>query len=63
MFPAFGAMVGIYIITRMLDLLSAEKKAIPKVFACITILVTLVSVVDILNAGSRAAARLSGLPY
>jgi hypothetical protein len=63
MFPAFGAMVGIYIITRMLDLLSGEKKTVIKVFACITIVVTLISVIDILNAGSRAAASLSNLSY
>lgn len=63
MFPAFGAMVGIYIITRMLDMLTGEKKTVIKVFACITIVITLFSVIDILNAGSRAAARFSNLPY
>jgi hypothetical protein len=63
MFPAFGVMIGVYIITRMLDMLSGEKKTVIKVFACITIVLTLISVVDILNAGSRASAALSPLNY
>jgi hypothetical protein len=46
-------MIGFYIITRMLDLLSGEKKAWIKVFGCVTILVALFSMVDIMNAGSR----------
>jgi hypothetical protein len=48
-------MIGFYIITRMIDLLSTEKKTVVKIFGCVTILVTLVSMADILNAGTRAA--------
>lgn len=55
MIPALGVMIGAYIITRMLDLLTTDKKTVIKVFACLTIIVTLFSVVDILNAGSRVA--------
>jgi hypothetical protein len=55
MIPALAVMIAAYIITRMLDLLTTDKKTVIKVFACITILVTLVSVVDILNAGGRVA--------
>lgn len=50
-------MVGAYIITRMLDLLSGEKKTIIKVFACITIIVTLISAIDIMGSGARLARR------
>jgi hypothetical protein len=59
MIPALGTMIGAYIITRMLDLLTTDKKTVIKVFACLTIVVTLFGVVDILNAGSR----VSGLSY
>lgn len=58
MIPALGVMIGAYIITRMLDLLSGDKKAIVKGFGVVTIVVTLFCVIDILNAGSRMA----GLP-
>ena len=47
-------MIAAYIITRMIEMLTkAETKGLAKVFGFITIIVTLVSVVDILNAGSR----------
>lgn len=48
-------MIGIYIITRMLEMLSKQRPMPVKVFGVITILVTLVAVVDIFNAGSRVA--------
>jgi hypothetical protein len=56
MIPTIGTMIGAYIITRMLDLLSSDKKTIIKVFGVITILVTLLGIIDLLNSGSRAAA-------
>jgi hypothetical protein len=59
MIPAIGAMIGAYIITRMLDILTTDKKAVIKVFACLTIIVTLFGVIDIMNAGTRVA----GLAY
>jgi chemotaxis receptor (MCP) glutamine deamidase CheD len=55
MVPAIGVMIAAYIITRMLEMLASEGKMVIKVFGCATILVTLVSVVDILNAGSHVA--------
>jgi len=55
MIPALGTMIGAYIITRMLDLLTNDKKTVIKVFACLTIIVTLFGIIDILNAGSRVA--------
>lgn len=46
-------MMAAYIITRMVDMLTqATTKNLTKVFGFITIIVTLVAVVDILNAGS-----------
>jgi hypothetical protein len=55
MIPTIGTIIGAYIITRMLDLLASDKKTVIKVFGAITILITLVGIVDLLNAGSRAA--------
>jgi hypothetical protein len=55
MIPAIGVMIAAYIITRMIDLLSKDPKTVLKVFSCITIVVTLISVVDVLNAGSGMA--------
>ncbi len=53
MIPAIGLMIGAYIVTRMFDLMAkAETHKAVKVFAVLTVLITLVSVVDILNAGS-----------
>lgn len=60
MIPAIGLMIGAYIITRMLELLSGDKKLWVKGFGVITILVTLVSLIDLLNAGSRAGAGFGG---
>lgn len=60
MIPAIGLMIGFYIITRMLELLASDKKMWVKVFGVITILVTLVSLIDLLSAGSRAGAGFGG---
>lgn len=61
MLPAIGVMIGAYIITRMLDLLSStEKKTWVKIFGVMTILITLVSVIDLLNAGSRMPPGVGG---
>lgn len=54
MIPAIGVMMAAYIITRMVDMLTqATTKNLTKVFGFITIIVTLIAVVDILNAGSN----------
>lgn len=54
MIPALGVMIGAYIFTRMLEMILAKDNGVAlKVFAVLTILITLVSVVDIMNAGTR----------
>lgn len=54
MIPSISVMIGAYIVTRMFEILAkTESKTVVKVFAVITILVVIVSVIDILNAGSR----------
>ncbi len=46
-------MIGAYIFTRMAELLANKDKGVTiKVFAVITILIAIISVVDIMNAGS-----------
>jgi multisubunit Na+/H+ antiporter MnhG subunit len=61
MIPAIGVMIAAYTITRMLDMLSREgTKTIVKVVGCLAILVTLVCIADVMNAGSRVS---SALPY
>lgn len=59
MIPAIGVMIGLYIITRMIELMMREdRKPALKVLSGVTILVTIISMVDILNAGSSVAGRL-----
>lgn len=54
MIPAIGVMIAAYILTRMAELFAREgTKTWVKVFAAVTVLITIISVVDILNAGSR----------
>lgn len=58
MIPAIAVMIGAYIFTRMVELLTLpEPKLLVKIFAVVTILITVISVIDVLNAGSRP------LPY
>lgn len=53
MIPAIGVMIAAYIVTRMMEILAkTESRKVIKAFAVITILLTLISVVDILSAGS-----------
>lgn len=53
MIPAIGLMIGAYIITRMFEIFAKKDAHMAvKGFAVVTVLITLVSVVDILNAGS-----------
>lgn len=54
MIPAIGLMVGAYIITRMIELFKKEgTTTLLKVFSVSTIIITIISIIDILNAGSR----------
>lgn len=56
MIPDIGTMIGLYIITRMIALLSKpESKTFTKVMAWITIGVTIISVIDLFSKGSAVA--------
>lgn len=53
MIPSIGIMIGAYIFTKMLSLLSIREEAKgTKVFAVITILVTIFTVIDLLLTGT-----------
>ncbi len=56
MIPTIGSFVGLYIITRMLSLLTRpserSEKIIVKVFAGITILVTVLGIFDLILTGT-----------
>jgi hypothetical protein len=55
MIPAIGIMIGFYIITRMIELLARKDRSIGiKIMASITILVTLVSMLDLVMSGQHA---------
>lgn len=56
MIPDIGVMIGVYIITRMLSFLTRREpraeSLLVKVFAAITILVTLLMILDLLIRGT-----------
>lgn len=53
MIPTIGLMMGVYIITRMLELLDKkEVRATPKVFAVITIIITIFCIFALLASGA-----------
>lgn len=59
MIPAIGIMIGFYIITRMVELLSlTERGVIAKIMAVITILVTLFSMLILVTSGATIGAKL-----
>ena len=45
-------MIGVYIITRMIDLLAAEKHSVVKGFAVASMIITIVCLAALLSAGS-----------
>ena len=45
-------MIGVYIITRMLDLLAADKHSVIKGFAVASMLITIFCLIALLRAGS-----------
>lgn len=58
MIPAIGLMVGLYIIVRMIELIGMpDRGRFLKISAGVTILVTIISIVDILSKGSSVAGR------
>lgn len=58
MVPSIGIMIGCYIITRMLSFLSRKgdraESGLTKAFAVITILITLLIMVDLFTSGSQS---------
>jgi len=52
MIPAIGTMIGVYIITRMLDLLAADRHSVVKGFAVASMLITIFCLIALLSAGS-----------
>ena len=61
MIPAIGLMIGAYIFTRMIELLAGSSKSgqvLVKIFAVLTMLITVVSVFDLVMSGSNVPAAL-----
>ena len=59
MIPEIGAMVGLYIVTRMAGvLLDKSSPALVRVFAVITLLAAVLVIVDLVLRGSTAAQGL-----
>jgi hypothetical protein len=56
MIPDIGLMIGLYIITRMISFLSRKEtraeNIIVKSFAVITIIVTVISIIDLFSHGT-----------
>lgn len=54
MIPVIGTMVGFFIMTRMIETFQKNKDTGFLRFMCIlTILVSIISMIDLLNAGSK----------
>lgn len=54
MIPDIGAMIGLYIITRMLVVaFDPAQRTVSKVFSWITILTALICIADLLSKGSQ----------
>lgn len=58
MIPSIGIMIGMYIITRMISFVSRKNEraesGLTKLFAVLTILVTLLVMVSLLTSGSNS---------
>jgi len=66
MIPDIGLMIGLYIITRMISFLTRKKERkeniIVLIFACITILVSIVAVTDLFLRGTDfKSLKLGGI--
>lgn len=54
MIPAIAVMIGAYIITRMFEVMAkVDSHAVTKTFAAITVVISMVSIVVVLIAGSH----------
>ncbi len=66
MIPDLGLMIGAYVVTRMILLLSRKDEqaggALVKVTAVGTILIVIVCLVDLLTAGAQTSRAFEGLP-
>lgn len=59
MIPAIGVMIGMYIITRIFELaLKDSTNMFVKILGVVTILVTVLSIYDLLTAGISSAPGL-----
>lgn len=52
MIPTIGVIVAAYIITRMVQVLFDDDGIVVKLFACITILVSIIGALSLLAAGA-----------
>jgi hypothetical protein len=63
MIQLIGFMIGAYIITRMVEIVNNKDTAgVVAVFAFITILVVIASIVGLLANGSQISSLASGIP-
>jgi hypothetical protein len=59
--PAIGLKIGAYLFIRMTELLAGQNKSaqvVTKIFAVLTMLITSVSVLDLIMSGSNMPAGL-----
>lgn len=62
MLPDIGIIVGAYVITRMWVLMGdSTGKIVPRILAGITILVTIVCILDLISTGFKASGALPRL--
>lgn len=63
MIPAIGIMIGVYIFVRMLSFLTRtgdrKESIVVKIFAVIAMLITIISVIDLLTRGTTGTPSYS----
>ena len=52
MIPDIGIMIGFYIVSRMLELISSSDKMLIKLMAVVTILVSVIGLLDLFLRGA-----------
>uniref|UniRef100_UPI00333EAAFA hypothetical protein n=1 Tax=Castellaniella defragrans TaxID=75697 RepID=UPI00333EAAFA len=62
MIQLIGLMIGAYIFTRMVEVLSGVGSPAAKVFGVITILIVLVCVYGLISAGNDVSSSLRSIP-
>ena len=64
MIQLIGFMIAAYIVTRMVELLiNKQTEGVVAVFAGITILVVIISIVGLFSAGSSISSALGNIPH